>query len=78
MRYCPLVKEMLSESECGNCEMCPDQQLDPPCPNCKDGTLELLTARELVAVGLDVGLQVYGCDECQYMEDKDGARIYKK
>lgn len=25
MKYCPLVKEVLEESECGDCEMCPDQ-----------------------------------------------------
>lgn len=44
------------------------------CPNCQDGTLELLSERELQRLkarnsGDNIPDQVYGCDECKYWID---------
>lgn len=48
--------------------------LKPQCPKCQDGTLELLSEKELqrlksMNLGDNISDRIYGCDECKYWID---------
>lgn len=73
----------IEEEDCGVCEMCPDEPEEKKCPRCANGSLGLMSYAEMRKAGILEDAQrnhdsVYGCDECEYMEDQDGHRYFKK